>query len=137
VRNAFGLAALLLAATIVAAVALAQQTGVKPQTAGQAGVQAPSAGQGRGGAGISPERLGPQEWVIAGWVRQVKPNQSWLVVSTDIGTQPLEVTENTVLRDKNSHLIRLKDLDEGDRVLAAFHREGDRNVVGQLYKLGK
>jgi Cu/Ag efflux protein CusF len=101
--------------------------------------QAPAGGadQGAGGRapGLSEQQLGPCSWVISGKAQDIKPDQNKITVSTDMGNQPLNVTAESKIRDRQAKEISLSDIKPGDRVVASFHRENGQNVVGHLYKL--
>jgi hypothetical protein len=107
------------------------------------GAMAPSQGgmmePGAGGAapGLSEQQLGPCSWVITGQAMNIQPDQNKLVVSTDKGPQPLDVTSQSRLLDKNANEISLSDIKPGQRVVVGFHRENGKNIVGRLYQVPK
>lgn len=109
------------------------------QTLERQGAVAPEAAAGAGGAaaasGLSPEQLGPCRWVISGMAEDVNPANNTLVVSTEAGNQPLNITSQSVVRDQKAKEIALSDIKPGDQVVASFHRENGCNIVGHIYML--
>jgi hypothetical protein len=126
--RSFSLIALLLALALLAAPALAaeQKGAVMGEGKGGAAAAAP---------GLSEEQLGPCRWVIEGKAEDVKADQNKLVVSTDMGKQPLDIAPQSRVLDKNANEISLSDIKPGQRVVASFHREDGKNIVGRLYQL--
>ncbi len=136
------LAAMLMFALMVTP-ALAAGEGDQGGAMPDPGAMAPSPGgmmePGAGGAapGLSEQQLGPCSWVITGQAMNIEPDKNKLVVSTDKGPQPLDVTSQSRVLDKNANEISLSDIKPGQRVVVGFHREGGKNVVGRLYQMPK
>jgi len=112
--------------------------------AGGAAVAAPQQqrGQGAGGAqaaqtapGLTTAQLGQPAYVLIGKAQKVEPDRFSLVITTSQGNQPLNITAQSAIRDNNDNPIKLSDIGQGDRILAAFRRVGGENVVTQLVKL--
>jgi hypothetical protein len=83
-----------------------------------------------------PERaLGKPGFVLSGKVREVKPDQGWLIISTDRGSQMVSVTPQSLIRNPENKDIKLQDISEGNRVVVSFRREGGLNVLDSLYQV--
>lgn len=86
--------------------------------------------------GLSDKQLGEQakSWLLEGQAAEVKADRDRLVLSTDKGNMPLQVTGKSNLRGPDNQKITLKDIKRGDPVVVSFHRAKDRFVVSYLYK---
>jgi Cu/Ag efflux protein CusF len=86
--------------------------------------------------GVSDKQLGEQakSWLLEGQAAEVKADRDRLVLSTDKGNVPLQVSGKSNLRGPDNEKITLKDIKPGDPVVVSFHRAKDKFVVSYLYK---
>jgi len=87
--------------------------------------------------GLSKEQLGPPSWVVVGPVQNVRASDNQVIIQTDKGNLPLDISPTSKLRGANDQVLSLGDLKEGQRAVAAFHKTDSKNEVSYLYRPAK